>query len=141
MISTEQNSVSIRPAEVCRALLAALDAADGQRRKRKRDQRPDAIGLALKREILERAVEEDPEPGSFEAWLLDRVSASAPGSAGAVTAMARAVLEEWRLAHTLGEFKHWLDRGAPSDDARGGREHPAGSDSGAACAPRYNEPE
>ena len=38
-----------RPAEVCKALLAALDAADGRRRKRKRDQTPDGIGLAIKR--------------------------------------------------------------------------------------------
>lgn len=126
---------AIRPAEVCKALLAALEGADGQRRKRKRDQRPDAIGLALKREILERAVAEDPAPERFEGWLLDQVAASAPGAEGAVTAMARAVLEEWRLAHSLGEFKLWLDRGAPSDDARGGRQQP-GPD-GAACAPRY----
>jgi hypothetical protein len=34
--------------------------------------------------------------------------------------MARAVLEEWRLAHLMGDFKTWLDRGAPSDDADGG---------------------
>src|SRR5882724_8929385 len=34
--------------------------------------------------------------------------------------MARAVLEKWRLAHSLGDFKAWLDRGAPSDDADAG---------------------
>jgi hypothetical protein len=31
--------------------------------------------------------------------------------------MARAVFEEWRLAHALGEFRVWLAKGAPSDDA------------------------
>jgi hypothetical protein len=31
--------------------------------------------------------------------------------------MARAVFEEWRLAHALGEFRLWLEQGAPSDDA------------------------
>ena len=39
----------VRPAEVCAALLAALEAAEGRRRSRKRDQTPDAIGLAIKR--------------------------------------------------------------------------------------------
>jgi len=34
--------------------------------------------------------------------------------------VARAVLEKWRLAHSLGDFKAWLDRGASSDDADAG---------------------
>jgi hypothetical protein len=33
-------------------------------------------------------------------------------------AMARAVFEEWRLVHSLGDFRVWLERGAPSEDAR-----------------------
>src|SRR5688500_4913591 len=53
--------VCLRPAQVCRGLLAALDASDGRRRARKRDQTPDAIGLAAKRELLERAVRDDPD--------------------------------------------------------------------------------
>jgi hypothetical protein len=107
-----------RPAEVCRSLLTALEGAEGRRKRRKRDQTPDAIGLALKREILERVVEDDPEPGLFEAWLLAYVQKTeSKHSAGAVSAMARAVLEEWRLAHSMGDFKAWLDSGAPSEDA------------------------
>jgi hypothetical protein len=109
---------SFRPAELCRALLAALEAAEGRRRRRKRDQTPDAIGLGLKRQILEHVVLEDPDPQAFEAWLL-RYSQTCSSShgAGAVSAMARAVLDEWRLAHSMGDFKAWLDRGAPSEDA------------------------
>ena len=38
-------------------------------------------------------------------------------SSRAVLAMARAVLDEWRLAHSMRDFKAWLDHGAPSDDA------------------------
>jgi hypothetical protein len=107
-----------RPADVCRSLLAALEAADGRRRSRKRDQTPDAIGLALKREVLERVVQDDPEADEFEAWLLAYVQKmQTQHPAGAVSAMARAVLEEWRLAHSMGDFKAWLDRGAPSADA------------------------
>jgi hypothetical protein len=113
-----ESAQSFRPAELCRALLAALEAAEGRRKRRKRDQTPDAIGLALKREILERVVQEDPDPHAFEGWLL-RYSQTRPSpqGAGAVSAMARAVLDEWRLAHSMGDFKAWLDRGAPSDDA------------------------
>lgn len=111
-------SEDFRPADVCRALLAALAASEGRRKKRKRDQTPDAIGLAVKREILERVVEEDPDPEMFEGWLLGYAERSAGRhSRGAVAAMARAVLDEWRLAHSMGDFKAWLDRGAPSDDA------------------------
>jgi hypothetical protein len=103
-----------RPAEICKALLAALQAAEGRRRKRKRDQTPDTIGLTIKRELLLRVVAEDPDPEAFEGWLLDYALRS---SSGAVSAMARTVFEEWRLAHTMTEFKDWLERGAPSDDA------------------------
>jgi hypothetical protein len=112
----------VRPAEVCAALLAALEAAEGRRRSRKRDQTPDAIGLAIKRDLLQRAVQEDPDPEAFEEWLLRCVQGcSAPESAGAVSAMARAIFEEWRLAHSLNEFKSWLDQGAPSADADDGK--------------------
>ena len=121
-MNADQGSLqSFRPADVCRALLGALEAAEGRRKRRKRDQTPDAIGLALKREILERVVEDDPAPEMFEGWLLCYAQKSeGQHSAGAVSAMARAVLDEWRLAHSLGDFKAWLDRGAPSDDADAG---------------------
>ena len=111
---------AIRPADVCRALLSALDASDGRRRQRKRDQTADAIGLAVKRTLLERAVADDPTPDAFEQWLLDFPPTCASyGEAGAALAMARAVFEEWQLAHSLGEFRVWLEQGAPSEDAGG----------------------
>lgn len=118
MTADSPSSKTFRPADVCRALLAALEASEGRRKKRKRDQTPDAIGLAVKREILEHVVQDDPDSEGFESWLL-RYSHNGQGeySSGAVAAMARAVLEEWRLAHCMGDFKAWLDRGAPSDDA------------------------
>jgi hypothetical protein len=110
-----------RPADVCRALLAALDAAEGRRRNRKRDQTPDAIGLAIKREVLESVVHDDPGPELFENWLLEYVEKKErTDSPGAVSAMARSVLDEWRLAHSMNDFKAWLDSGAPSDDASAG---------------------
>lgn len=112
------DSYTCRPAEVCRALLAALDASEGRRRNRKRDQTADAIGLAVKRDLLKRVVEEDPAPQAFEEWLFNYpLTCAAPERAGPARAMARAVFDEWRLAHTLLDFKRWLDEGAPSDDA------------------------
>ena len=109
---------TLRPAAVCKALLAALEAAEGRRRRRKRDQTPDDIGLTFKRELLEQAVRDDPEPEAFEDWLLKYTAIH--DSAGGIFAMARAVFEEWRLTHSMNEFKSWLEQGAPSDDATDG---------------------
>lgn len=106
--------ISLEPAHFCAALLAALEAAEGRKRKRKRDQTPDSIGLLAKRELLERAVTESPSAEEFEAWLVDYV---AQRNGGTALAMARAVLEEWRLAQAMGDFAAWLERGAPSADA------------------------
>jgi hypothetical protein len=110
--------MTARPATVCRELLAALEASEGRRRRRKRDTTPDAIGLGIKRALLEAAVADDPEPAAFEAWLLEHCLA-AGGEAGATRAMALEVFAEWRLASSLPEFADWLDRGAPSDDVGG----------------------
>ncbi len=106
-----------RPAEVCKALLNALDASEGRRKRRKRDQTPDAIGLAVKRHLLECVVRDDPDPEMFEGWLLEHSKNNDAQSSGAVAAMARIVFEEWRLAGCMSDFKTWLDQGAPSDDA------------------------
>jgi hypothetical protein len=117
--SRSAGEAGLRPAEVCRALLAALEAAEGRRRKRKRDQTPDAFGLGVKRDLLRSAVEEDPAPEDFEAWLLHYPhTRTAREMAGPALAMARAVFEEWRLAHSMGEFRRWLEAGAPSDDIK-----------------------
>jgi hypothetical protein len=111
-----------RPAQVCKALLAALEGAEGRRRKRKRDQTPDAIGLSIKRRILDEAVRDDPDPDRFEGWLLTFAVRAEPMAASATLAMARTVLDEWRLAHAMPAFAAWLERGAPTADAERGRE-------------------
>ncbi|OLC03314.1 MAG: hypothetical protein AUH78_16625 [Gemmatimonadetes bacterium 13_1_40CM_4_69_8] len=111
-----------RPGEICRELLAALDASEGRRRRRKRDTTPDAIGLTIKRDLLERAIAADPAPDQFEAWLHGQCLA-AGGAEGGVRAMALSIFEEWRLAQEADSFRDWLSRGAPSDDAL--REQPA----------------
>jgi len=118
MTAFRDSSNAVRPADICSALLVALEASEGRRLKRKRDQTPDAIGLAVKRDLLQRAVEEDPRPEAFEEWLLNYpLTCGTPELAGPAFAMARAVFEEWRLAHSLPEFRLWLEQGAPSADA------------------------
>jgi len=109
-----------RPAEVCRELLAALTASEGRRARRKRDTTPDAIGLAMKRELLERAVVADPEPEEFEGWLCRECDAVGAGGGG-LRAIALVVFEGWRLAEEAKEFREWLACGAPSEDAAAGR--------------------
>lgn len=88
---------SLRPADLCRRLLLALDASDGRRRRRKRDTTPDAIGMAIKRRLLEETVRDDPVSDAFEGWLLERCLAAGAAS-GPVRAMALEVFAEWRLA-------------------------------------------
>lgn len=121
-------SVALRPAVVCGRLLAALEASEGRRRRRKRNTTPDSIGMAIKRAILEETVRDDPDGDAFEGWLLERClsagesdsrsdTAELFAASGPVRAMALEVLAEWRMAQTPGAFQTWLSDGARSDDA------------------------
>jgi hypothetical protein len=105
----------VRPGAFSRQLLRALDASEGRRRRRKRDQTPDGIGLAIKRDLLEAAILEDPEPADFEAWLLMKVL-GAPAS-GPVLALCSLIMDEYRVAQGETRFGRWLADGAPSADA------------------------
>lgn len=101
----------------CGALLAALDASEGRRRRRKRDTTPDAIGMSLKRSLLDAAIADDPDPDTFEGWLLDRcLDGADAASFGGLQAMARDILTEWRLAAASPASRDWLEAGAPSAD-------------------------
>jgi hypothetical protein len=107
----------LNPAEVCRGLLAALDASEGRRQRRKRDTRPDAIGLSLKRELLARATAMAPPAHEFGAWLLGQTLApDADAPRGAIRAMALDILAEYRLALSSRAFRDWLRAGCPSED-------------------------
>lgn len=111
-------AVTPRPVDVCRALLDALDATEGRRRRRKRNTRADAIGIGMKRHLLERALRDDPDPEEFEGWLLERCFENGPGE-GAWRAMALDIFQEWRMAEAAPSFRAWLEAGAPSDDKPG----------------------
>ena len=110
------SEIPLRPAPFCGALLAALDASEGWRRRR-RDTTPDALGMSLKRSLLGAVLADDPDPDTFEAWLLDRCLDGPDGpSCGSLQAMARDILDEWRLAAASPAFRAWLEAGAPSAD-------------------------
>lgn len=126
----ERDPVVLRPAVFCRHLLDALAASEGRRRRRKRDTTPDAIGLAIKRDLLESVVAADPEPDEFEGWLLDRCLTAGPGGGG-IHAMALSIWDEWKLADASPSFRTWLMAGAPSDD----RNPDSGSDRPPTVAP------
>jgi hypothetical protein len=106
----------LRPARVCSQLLAALDASEGRRRRRKRNTTPDSIGMAIKRTLLQETIRHDPDPDAYEGWLLGRCL-TADAASGPIRAMAIDVLSDWRLAQTSVVFRSWLEQGAPSDDA------------------------
>ena len=55
---------TLRPGEFSRLLLRALDAAEGRRKRRKRDTTPDAIGLGIKRELLVESTAESAGDGT-----------------------------------------------------------------------------
>ena len=105
----------LRPGEFCRQLLSATDASEGRRKRRKRDTTPDAIGLAIKRDLLAGAVLDDPAPEHFERWLLEQ-TVRAPAS-GPVRALCSEIFAEYRQACSDPTFRNWLAEGAPSADA------------------------
>ena len=107
---------TVRPAEFCQELLSALEASEGRRRRRKRNTTPDAIGLAMKRELLEEAIADNPDAAEFEEWLFQRCFAAGPSNGG-MHAVALSIFEEWRFAADVDGFREWLAAGAPSDDA------------------------
>ncbi len=105
----------LRPGEFSRLALPTLVASEGRRKRRKRDTTPDAIGLGIKRELLERAAEGDPEPEVFESWLVAQTLRGPAG--GPVRALAAEIFSEYQFAASVPDFSRWLAEGAPSADA------------------------
>lgn len=105
----------MRPGQLCAELLTALEASEGRRRRRVRDTTPDAIGLGIKRSLLQEVVQSNPAPDEFELWLAARCLEAGPAD-GPVRAMALSIWDEWKLAVVADDFREWLAQGAPSDD-------------------------
>jgi len=79
--------------------LLLLGSGEAAPRTRARDQQADDAGLELKRRVLAEVVARDPAPADFEATLVAIVDAFGE-PAGPTRAVARMVLEEWRMAAT-----------------------------------------
>ena len=107
------------PALFARDLLSALGASEGRRKRRVRDTTPDAIGMRIKRGLLEEIAAAAPAADELEGWLLARCAVEGE-SDGPVRAMALMIWDEWRLAASAGDFRAWLASGAPSDDREPG---------------------
>jgi hypothetical protein len=90
----------LRPRDLALLLLASRDVLP---RKRARDQQADRAGLGLKRAVLERLAELDPEPDELEAALLS-VVAGLEGPSGPARAVAAQVRDEWRMACACPEW-------------------------------------
>jgi hypothetical protein len=77
--------------------LLILGSGDLRPRKRARDQQADRAGLDLKRRMLDRLVEIDPEPQELDAALLRIVGEMGPPT-GPTRAIAESIREDWQAA-------------------------------------------
>lgn len=84
----------LRPRDLAALLLASGDLRP---RKRARDQQADRVGLELKRRILQRLADLDPEPAGIEAALVHIIEEIGPPT-GPARAVALVVHEEWQAA-------------------------------------------
>ncbi|MBI3409019.1 MAG: hypothetical protein HY040_11785 [Planctomycetes bacterium] len=109
-------SNSLRPRDFAMLLLASRDLRP---RKRARDQRADTAGLDLKRSVLEKLADHDPEPGEFEAGLLRILEEIGP-PLGPTRAIASMIHEEWQAACINPEWVAQLLSEAVGDKGRGG---------------------
>jgi hypothetical protein len=75
--------------------------------------------MAIKRDLLEAVVQENPTPETFERWLVEPCQAAGAAS-GPVRAMALDAYADWRLAEASRSLQTRPDQGAPSDDVQPG---------------------
>ena len=110
-----QMAHKLPPSEFSSQYLRSMDASEGRRKRRKRDTTPDAIGMTVKRELLEAAIDAAPAPDEFESWLLSQALADA--ASGPRLAMGAEILAEYQMACLDPGYGGWLADGAYSADA------------------------
>lgn len=94
MIVAMHSNSQLRPRDLALLLLASGDLMP---RKRARDQRADVAGLELKRDMLRRLAEADPEPDGMD-QVLTRIMEEQGGPTGPSRAIALLIKEEWLAA-------------------------------------------
>ena len=108
----------LRPRDFALLLLSSGDVTP---RQRARDQQADVAGLDLKRRVLNALVARDPEPGEMEATLLAIVEELGEPT-GPARAIARGLLEEWRVAGVTPDWLgHLLGEAVRDREGEGGR--------------------
>ncbi len=90
----------LRPRDLALLFLASGDLRP---RQRARDQQADIAGLEIKRRILQKLVDVDPEPEELEAVLVKLVDEFGPPF-GPTRAVAGIVRDEWQTACTAPEW-------------------------------------
>jgi hypothetical protein len=114
----------LRPRDLALLLLASGDLRP---RLRARDQEADRAGLELKRRVLERLAQIDPEPEEMAAVLARIVEEMGPPD-GPTRAIAVSVQEEWQAANAAPEWVAYLlaeaTRASEEGGHRGRRLHP-----------------
>jgi hypothetical protein len=93
-VDTIENHQALRPRDLALLLLASGDLRP---RQRARDQMADLAGMEIKRRLLEKLADVDPEPEEFEATLLKAVEEIGPPF-GPTRAVATVIRDEWQAA-------------------------------------------
>lgn len=106
-----------RPRDLALLLLASGDLSA---RQRARDQQADIAGSQLKRRVLQRLLELDPEVSDL-ARSLDQIVQEIGDPVGPTRAIAAAVLEEFEVAAHTPQLVEWLLHQAATRSE--GREH------------------
>jgi hypothetical protein len=105
----------MRPRELALLLLGSDELRP---RPRMRSQQPDALGLALKRRLLERLVELDPEPANLDAALAHLIDELGPPP-GPIRALAIGFRDDWQGLPCNPEWLQHLREQASEDPERG----------------------
>jgi hypothetical protein len=93
----------MRPADLALLLLGSEELRP---RKRLRSQYPDIAGLELKRRLLQRIADLDPEPANLEATLV-RLTEELGPPPGPIRALALGFRDDWR---GLSSNPDWLEQ-------------------------------
>ena len=114
MNETSRNCSLIRPRDLAVLLLASGQLAP---RERARDQQADIAGNELKRRVLGRLIELDPEPAEL-APTLEQIVEEIGEPVGPTRALAASVLEELEIASRTPNLVAWLLDEAATQSAR-----------------------
>jgi hypothetical protein len=107
-----------RPGDFARIVLAGSGSPP---RARARDQQADLAGEAIRREILNRLIIMDPDPGQLEEALLSIV-AGLGEPAGPTRGVCTAIRQEWEMARIRPEYWDFLvGQALARDDSGPGR--------------------